>query len=281
VQSFLKLGRRFLREGTLTQYVSDSMRSKQRYLFLFSDIILLTQPRRSSAVSLLKKAAPKYQFMASVDLERCKVIGPEEVSVPGVKHAIKLLLADGSSWILHHASDREVASWYRSLKDAIDEAQASMISKHQSRPTRFTPRALSLCMRGELVRSDVVPPVCCHHVQIAAAEARADRDRAGRERRDRIDVPHTSHHDGCRARQSGAIGNEFDRAPAHDAVGQVRSAERHAAADAHAAATARSAGAVVDPRLPDATAAAAALRPAHVATQAHPASTTSGVALVR
>jgi hypothetical protein len=148
VQSFLKLGRRFLREGTLTQYVSDSMRSKQRYLFLFSDIILLTQPRRSSAVSLLKKAAPKYQFMASVDLERCKVIGPEEVSVPGVKHAIKLLLADGSSWILHHASDREVASWYRSIKDAIDEAQATMISKHQSRPTRFAPRALRVSAWG-------------------------------------------------------------------------------------------------------------------------------------
>lgn len=36
------------------------MRSKQRYLFLFSDIILLTQPRRGSAMPLLKKAAPKY-----------------------------------------------------------------------------------------------------------------------------------------------------------------------------------------------------------------------------
>ena len=82
------------------------MRSKQRYLFLFSDIILLTQPRRGSAMPLLKKAAPKYashssatslrwplgtslslatryQFMASVELERCKVFGPAEVSIPG------------------------------------------------------------------------------------------------------------------------------------------------------------------------------------------------------
>jgi hypothetical protein len=87
------------------------MRAKQRYLFLFSDIILLTQPRRGSAMPLLKKAAPKYdppflyylslcwprvcspvvscvvttryQFMASVELERCKVFGPAEVSVPG------------------------------------------------------------------------------------------------------------------------------------------------------------------------------------------------------
>lgn len=59
-QSFLKLGRRFLREGLLSQYINDSMRSKQRYLFLFSDIILLTQPRRGSAMPLLKKAAPKY-----------------------------------------------------------------------------------------------------------------------------------------------------------------------------------------------------------------------------
>jgi hypothetical protein len=55
----------------------------------------------------------------------------------GAKHALKLLLADGSSWILHSSSERDVTSWYQSLKEAIDEAQASMISKHQARATRY------------------------------------------------------------------------------------------------------------------------------------------------
>lgn len=160
--SFLKLGRRFLREGLLSQYINDSMRSKQRYLFLFSDIILLTQPRRGSAMPLLKKAAPKYQFMASVELERCKVFGPAEVSVPGAKHALKLLLADGSSWILHNSSERDVTSWYQSLKEAIDEAQASMISKHQARATRLPQLRMSLT-EGDEDEDEVVGGVSKYH----------------------------------------------------------------------------------------------------------------------
>jgi len=83
-QSFLKLGRRFLREGLLSQYISDSMRSKQRYLFLFSDIILLTQPRRGSAMPLLKKAAPKYvvalPFLYGLSLRWPRVSSPGRVS---------------------------------------------------------------------------------------------------------------------------------------------------------------------------------------------------------
>jgi hypothetical protein len=77
-QSFIKPGRKFIKEGYIKIYDVEAMKSKKRYFFLFSDILLMTRPKRGSA--FFTKGNGRYQFMDSLQMLSATVSKNEKPS---------------------------------------------------------------------------------------------------------------------------------------------------------------------------------------------------------
>lgn len=112
--SFIKPGRKFIREGFLKIYDEEAMKSKRRYFFLFSDTLLMTRPKRGS--TFFNKGAGRYQFIDSLQLLSARV---QSYHTGSLTNALKVTQVDGAHYILHTKEKEERVAWREAFEEAI------------------------------------------------------------------------------------------------------------------------------------------------------------------
>ncbi len=107
-------------------------KAKRFYVFLFSDILLLTKQKRS----FIRKGnndLTKYEFLESFPLLLCKAV-PHDV---GEEFSMCLTLGQGKEMILTASSDVETKEWIQVLQECITTSKTE-VANSTSRRRRLT-----------------------------------------------------------------------------------------------------------------------------------------------
>jgi len=140
--SFIKPGRKFIREGFLKIYDEEAMKSKRRYFFLFSDTLLMTRPKRGS--TFFNKGAGRYQFIDSLQLLSARV---QSYHTGSLTNALKVTQVDGTHYILHTKEKEERVAWREAFEEAI-QSVGLYTNSTKARSQYAVPPRTVLCLPG-------------------------------------------------------------------------------------------------------------------------------------
>jgi hypothetical protein len=126
--SFIKPGRKFIKEGYLKIYDEEASKSKRRYFFLFSDILLMTRPKRGS--TFFNKGTGRYQFVDSLQLLSGSVHSYDKAELV---HGLKVSQPDGVHYILHTKEKEERVAWREAFEEAIQSVWLYTSSTNKTR----------------------------------------------------------------------------------------------------------------------------------------------------
>eukprot|EP01087_Luapelamoeba_hula_P023352 TRINITY_DN8564_c0_g1_i1.p1 TRINITY_DN8564_c0_g1~~TRINITY_DN8564_c0_g1_i1.p1 ORF type:complete len:466 (-),score=50.50 TRINITY_DN8564_c0_g1_i1:32-1396(-) len=147
-------GRKVLKQGIILEYVTSTKRSKYRYLFLFTDILMLTEAKKKG------KQDVEYKYCDSIQLMSAKSL-PLSDSL-SLKNAFKVTQATSKEWILFTTSKMESDSWHKAILARTEAIRHEASEKRKtSAPTTADLAkanvALSLAPAGQ--RSTLPNPV--------------------------------------------------------------------------------------------------------------------------
>jgi len=113
--SFLKPGRTYIKEGLLHIWDPEALKSKKRYFFLFSDVLLMTRTKRGS---FFAKNTARFRYIDSLSLLSARAQRVNDH--PAFAHGIQVMQADGTFYMVHSNDKAEVDSWYEAFQVAIE-----------------------------------------------------------------------------------------------------------------------------------------------------------------
>ncbi len=122
-------------------------KAKRFYVFLFSDILLLTKQKRSF-IRKGNKDLTKYEFLESFPLLLCKAF-PHDI---GEEFSMCLTLGQGKELVLTASSDVETKEWIQVLQESITASKIEAADS-TSRRRRLTFDATVVVEKEDVVGS--------------------------------------------------------------------------------------------------------------------------------
>jgi len=125
-KAFMEPWRRPVKEGLVIEYVASTKRSRYRYLFVFTDVALLTEQKKA------RRSERAYKFVQEISLARVQVEAmPNTLSL---KNALQISSND-QKWTFFFGSKYDVDTWLSFLKKAISAANQESNKQMKSSPT--------------------------------------------------------------------------------------------------------------------------------------------------
>ncbi|ELR17569.1 RhoGEF domain containing protein [Acanthamoeba castellanii str. Neff] len=136
-KAFMEFGRKPVKEGMVLEYVPATKRSRYRYLFVFTDVIMLTEQKKA------RRADRAYKF-----LEDALLVGAQVAALPdtpSLKNAIKLTSSGGTKrdWVFFFGVKLDADLWLSCLSKAIVGANAAFQVQKQVRTSIVLPVGLT------------------------------------------------------------------------------------------------------------------------------------------